>query len=70
MSAKGTFVYVIKEDQTADFRPVTLGQRQGNRVIVEKGLKTGEKVVTLGHLGVFPGRKVKIEAPPVAETGK
>jgi multidrug efflux system membrane fusion protein len=71
MSAKGTFVYVIKEDQTADFRPVTLGQRQGNRVIVEKGLKAGEKVVTLGHLGVFPGRKVKIESPtPVAETGK
>ena len=71
MSAKGTFVYVIKEDLTADFRPVTLGQRQGNRVIVVKGLQAGERVVTQGHLGVFPGRKVKIETtPPAAETGK
>jgi len=71
MSAKGTFVYVVKEDLSTDFRPVTLGQRQGSRVVVEKGLKAGERVVTQGHLGVFPGRKVRIESPPqVAETGK
>ena len=66
MSANGTFVYVVKEDLTTDFRPVTLGQRQGNRVVVVKGLKAGEKIVTQGHLAVFPGRKVKIETPPQA----
>jgi membrane fusion protein, multidrug efflux system len=69
MAAKGTFVYVVKEDLSTDFRPVTLGQRHGNRVVVEKGVQAGERVVTQGHLGVFPGRKVKIETPtPAAET--
>ena len=29
MSAKGPFVYVIKQDSTAELRPVTVGQRQG-----------------------------------------
>ena len=29
ISQKGPFVYVVKPDGTADFRPVTLGQRQG-----------------------------------------
>jgi multidrug efflux system membrane fusion protein len=28
-SAKGSFVYVVKEDSTAELRPVKLGQRQG-----------------------------------------
>src|SRR4029078_4867225 len=31
-SAKGLFVYVVKDDGTADLRPVTLGQRQGDLV--------------------------------------
>ena len=38
-SAKGLFVYVVKEDGTADLRPVTLGQRQGDLVIVAQGVK-------------------------------
>ncbi len=71
MSAKGTFVYVVKEDLSTDFRPVTLGQRHGNRLVVEKGVQVGERLVTQGHLGVFPGRKVKIETPkPAPEAGR
>ena len=37
MSAKGPFVYVVKDDETAELRPVTLGQRQGDLVIVASG---------------------------------
>jgi membrane fusion protein, multidrug efflux system len=62
LSAKGPFVYVVKEDLTAELRPVTLGQRHDDRVVVEQGLKAGERVVTLGHLSVVPGGKVRIEA--------
>jgi len=29
-SAKGLFVYVVKDDSTAELRPVTVGQRQGD----------------------------------------
>jgi multidrug efflux system membrane fusion protein len=60
MSAKGPFVYVVKEDLSAELRPVTLGQRQGDLVVVERGVAAGERVVVQGHLGITPGGKVKV----------
>jgi len=74
-SAKGPFVYVVKEDSTAELRPVTLGQRQGDLVVIDQGLKPGERVVMNGQLGVTPGGKVRIEEPggsgssPATNTG-
>ena len=71
-SAKGTFVYVVKQDSTAEQRPVTLGQRQGDLIVVESGVQAGERVVTNGQLGVTPGGKVSIAAPrqsPAANAG-
>jgi len=72
-SANGPFVYVVKEDSTVDARPVTLGQRQGDLVVVEKGLEPGERVVTNGQLGVLPGAKVRVvsdtsTAPPPGQS--
>ncbi len=69
MSAKGSFVYVIKQDSTADQRQVTLGQRQGDLVVVEKGVEPGERVVTIGQIGVTPGGKVRVEQPGQSGTG-
>jgi multidrug efflux system membrane fusion protein len=63
MSAKGPFVYVVKPDSTAELRPVTIGQKQGDLVVVDKGLQAGERVVTNGQLGVTPGAKVRIVQP-------
>jgi membrane fusion protein, multidrug efflux system len=60
-SAKGPFVYVVKPDETAELRPVTIGQQQGNLVVIEQGIKPGEKIVINGQLGVTPGGKVRIE---------
>jgi multidrug efflux system membrane fusion protein len=60
MSANGSFVYVVKQDSTAELRPVKLGQRQGDFVVVDEGLKSGERVVVRGQLGVTPGGKVRI----------
>lgn len=65
MSANGSFVYVVKQDSTAEQRPVSLGQRQGDLVVVEKGVAAGERVVTNGQLGVTPGGKVQVEQQPV-----
>ncbi|MGH9678623.1 MAG: efflux RND transporter periplasmic adaptor subunit, partial [Candidatus Acidiferrales bacterium] len=68
----GPFVYVIKADSTAELRPVKLGQRQGDLVVVEQGVQAGERVVVTGQLGVMPGAKVHVEAaasataPPAA----
>jgi multidrug efflux system membrane fusion protein len=66
LSAKGPFVYVVKEDSTAELRPVTLGQRQGDLVVVTQGLRTGERVVVSGQLGVTPGGKIHIAEPRAA----
>ena len=63
MSAKGSFVYVVKQDSTAEQRPVSLGQRQGDLVVVITGVQAGERVVTSGQIGVTPGGKVLIEQP-------
>ena len=59
-SAKGSFLYVVKEDATAELRPVRLGQRQGDLMVVEQGLKAGERVITSGQLTVMPGAKVHV----------
>ena len=66
-SAKGPFVYVVKEDSTAELRPVKLGQRQGELVVIQQGLQPGERVIVTGQLAVMPGGKVRVtgssEAP-------
>jgi multidrug efflux system membrane fusion protein len=74
LSAKGPFVYVVSEDGTASLRPVTPGQRQGDLVVIARGVKAGERVVVSGQLGVTPGGKVRIDeaggaAPAAARTG-
>ena len=60
MSAKGPFVYVVKDDSTAEIRPVAPGQPQGALIVIQQGLKGNERVVVNGALGVTPGGKVRI----------
>lgn len=57
---KGAYVFVIKANETAEQRPVTLGQRQGEMVVVESGMKAGEHVVIDGQMSVMPGGPVRI----------
>jgi multidrug efflux system membrane fusion protein len=66
ISQIGPFVYVIKPDSTAEFRPVKLGQPQEDMVVVLEGLRPGEKVVLTGQLSVIPGQRVTIQAPRAA----
>jgi len=63
LSAKGPFVYVVKEDSKAELRPVKLGQRQDKSVVVAQGLKQGERVIVTGQMGVMPGGGVRVEEP-------
>jgi multidrug efflux system membrane fusion protein len=60
-SAKGQFVYVINQDSTAELRPVKVGQRQGDLIVIEQGLKLGERVVISGQAAVAPGGKVRVD---------
>lgn len=63
ISQQGPYVYVIKPDRTADLRLVTLGQRQGDDVVVSKGVAAGENVVVTGQLNVRPGGPVRFDSP-------
>lgn len=59
-SATGPFVYVVSKDSTAVLRSVELGQRQGDLVVVRKGVRSGERVIVAGQLRVTPGGKVSV----------
>jgi len=61
ISQQGPFVYVVKDDDTAELRPVKLGQRQGDGVVVTSGVAPNERVVLAGQLLVRPGSKVHVQ---------
>lgn len=66
VSQKGPFVYVVKSDDTAELRPVKLGQRQGDQVVVTDGVAPNELVVLAGQMLVRPGGKVRVQDSPTA----
>ena len=61
ISQKGPFVYVVKPDSTADLRLVTLGQRQGDNIVVTQGVAPGENVILAGQMTVAPNSKVRVD---------
>jgi len=58
---QGTYVYIVKTDQTAELRPVKVGRTSGEETIITDGVKDGETVVTDGHLRLVPGSRVTIK---------
>ena len=56
----GTFVYVVKADNTVTVRPVKLGPAQGEIVAVDRGLEVGEQVVVDGADKLREGAKVEL----------
>jgi multidrug efflux system membrane fusion protein len=57
-SPQGPFVYVIKPDQTATARRVTLGATDGGDVAIASGLASGEHVVVDGADRLRDGARV------------
>jgi multidrug efflux system membrane fusion protein len=59
---KGPFVFVVKPDLTVESRPVKVGRRFAREVVIEEGLRAGDRVVTDGQLRLVPGARVEIKA--------
>jgi membrane fusion protein, multidrug efflux system len=57
---QGPYVYVIKPDNTADQRPVTIGQLGARQAVVTDGLQPGERVVVNGQSRLQPGSHVTL----------
>jgi multidrug efflux system membrane fusion protein len=59
---QGQFVYVVKGDK-AELRPVTSGVDYEGMTVIDKGIASGEQVVTDGQMRIIPGAKVEIRKP-------
>jgi multidrug efflux system membrane fusion protein len=62
--AEGEYVYVISDEMLAEVRRVAVLRADGERSIIARGLKPGERVVTRGQLRLGPKTRVQIGKPP------
>ncbi|HEY3645711.1 MAG TPA: MdtA/MuxA family multidrug efflux RND transporter periplasmic adaptor subunit [Gammaproteobacteria bacterium] len=72
--AQGSFVYKVNGDSTVSVQTVTLGPQDGQRVVVQSGLKAGDRVVTDGADRLKDGAQVEMPSArtavaPAAATG-
>jgi multidrug efflux system membrane fusion protein len=66
---QGTFVWVVKDDDTVEMRPVTIGVTEGPDASIDSGVAAGDRVVVDGAEGLRPGSRVTVQArrpPPAA----
>ncbi len=59
---QGQFVFVVKPDLTVEMRNVVIGRIVDQDAVVQRGLNVEERVVTDGHLRLYPGAKVEIKS--------
>lgn len=59
-STKGQFVWVINHEDKAEFRPVEVGDWQGENWFILDGLQSGERIVLDGGVTLHPGDSLKI----------
>ncbi len=55
---KGTFVYIVGQDQTAAIRPIEVESLVGEQALLSSGVQAGEQVVIEGQNQLRPGSKV------------
>ena len=68
--SNGHLVYVVKEDGTAEVRPVVVGDYEGTGdIVVMSGLHAGDRVVVDGVLKVVAGRPVSVVEPGSGGSG-
>ena len=59
----GTYVYRVKDDNTAERMLVTTGAATGTRVAVTGGIEQGDKVIIRGGERLRPGQSVQLREP-------
>jgi membrane fusion protein, multidrug efflux system len=63
---QGTYAFVVKEDKTAEVRPIKMAASEDDVALIDDGLKEGETIVVEGGLKLKAGTKI-VDA---AEMGK
>src|SRR5262245_55421204 len=64
---QGQYVFVVKQDQTAELRNVTVARAEGGETVIKEGLAPGETVVTDGQIRLVPGSRVSAKSGSGAE---
>jgi multidrug efflux system membrane fusion protein len=57
----GQYVFVVRNDNTVESRPVVAGLAIADDTVIDKGVNAGETVVTDGQVRLIPGAKVEIK---------
>lgn len=63
---EGEFVFVVRQDGTAELRHVKTGPSYKEETVIAEGVEAGETVVTVGQLRLTTGSKVEIITPETA----
>jgi len=63
----GSYVFVVKADNSAEQRAVSVARTVASEAVIEKGLNVGETVVTDGQSRLVDGTKVKLADSALAE---
>ena len=58
LDQQGAYVLGVDDKDTVAILRVELGEQRGPRVIVNKGLSEGQRIIIAGHQKVRPGAKV------------
>lgn len=59
ISQRGPYVFTVGADNKVELKLIETGNRQGDDIVVKSGVSKGEKVVTVGQLGLSPGMAVE-----------
>jgi multidrug efflux system membrane fusion protein len=62
-NSQGTYVWMVKPDQTVTVRQVTVGTTEGDQSEITAGLEPGDTVVTVGVDRLEEGGKVNAQVP-------
>jgi multidrug efflux system membrane fusion protein len=68
--APGTFVFLVKQDQSVAMTPVKLGATEGENAEVQSGLEPGNLVVVDGADKLRDGSKVELVDPTARRAGQ
>jgi len=64
----GSYVFVVKQDQTVELRTVEVARVRGNEMVLKSGVSAGDVVITDGHLRLVPGSRISIKREPSGAT--
>ena len=64
---EGSYVYLVKADQTVELRPIVVARVAGDETVIKEGVAPGDTIVTDGHLRLVPGSRISVRG---AETAK